>query len=314
MTIIDGHCDVLYKMYEKQTIDFYDPLNAELDVSFSKLVKSNVKIQFFAIYLSELIKQPEFDHYLEYINIFYQKVICDGRLMLVKNQNDLKEVITGNRIGAILTLEGADAIRDNPLYTHILFHLGVRLIGVTWNYANWAADGVLEPRQGGFSKKGKRFIKECNDLGIILDVSHLSVKSFWDVADLSQKPFVATHSNAKAICPHPRNLDDEQIKTLIQKQGAIGITFVPWFVNNNGAVVIEDLIRHIEHIGGLGGEKSLVIGSDFDGIDQWIPNLENAGQYDQLAQSLSKYYKDQWIEDFFYRNWYRFLETNLPAN
>ncbi|MFE5319520.1 dipeptidase [Paenibacillus sp. NPDC056579] len=313
MTIIDGHCDVLYKMYEKPAIDFYDPLNTELDVSFSKLVKSDVKIQFFAIYLSEKIRQPQFDHYLEYINIFYQNVVSSDRLMPIRSQADLQKVMAGSMRGAVLTLEGADAIRDNPLYTQTLFHLGVRLIGITWNYANWAADGVLEPRQGGFSKKGKRFIKECNDLGIILDVSHLSEQSFWDVADLSQKPFVATHSNAKAVCPHPRNLDDEQIKTLIQKKGAIGITFVPWFVNNNGAAAVEDLVRHIEHIGALGGGGNLVIGSDFDGIDQWIPHLENAGKFDYLAQCLSKYYKDQWIEDFFYRNWLRFLQTNLPA-
>ncbi|WP_282941980.1 dipeptidase [Paenibacillus sp. RC67] len=314
MTIIDGHCDVLYKMYQKRDLDFYNSQSTGLDVTFSRMVQSGVKIQFFAIFLSEAIRQPYFDHYLEYINIFYQKIISDPRIKLIKNQTDLLEVMSGTKKGAILTLEGADAIQDNPLYTQTLFYLGIRLIGVTWNYGNWAADGVLEPRQGGFSKKGIRFIKECNDLGIMMDVSHLSEKSFWDVAAMSAKPFVATHSNAKAVCGHPRNLDDDQIKAIIQKQGRIGITFVPWFVNDQGSASISDLAKHIDHICALGGEKQLVIGSDFDGISQWIPNLEHTGQYDELAQYLSKHYKDEWIKDFFYRNWYRFLEKNLPVN
>ncbi|MCS7461815.1 dipeptidase [Paenibacillus doosanensis] len=311
MKIIDGHCDVLLKMFENSSIDFYDPLNAELDVSFAKMKRSGVKIQFFAIYLAESMKQPNFDHYLEYINIFYQKIIANGRIALIRNRTDLNNVMNGSACGAILTLEGADAIRNHSLYTQILFHLGVRLIGVTWNYANWAADGVLEPRQGGFTREGKRFIKECNDLGIILDVSHLSVKSFWDMADLSQKPFVATHSNAKAVCPHSRNLDDDQIRTLLRQKGVIGITFVPWFVREKGAA-IDDLVRHIEHICALGGEQQLVLGSDFDGISQWIPGLENTGEFAHLAQHLSKYYKDEWIEGFFFRNWYDFLHVNLP--
>ncbi|WP_079910194.1 dipeptidase [Paenibacillus sp. 32352] len=313
MTIIDGHCDVLYKMYENRGLDFFNPTVSGLDVTYQRMVQAGVKIQFFAIFLSDSIRQPYFEHYLEYINIFYQKIISDPRIRLIKNQTDLLEVMSGPQKGAILTLEGADAIQDNPLFTQTLFHLGIRLIGVTWNYGNWAADGVLEPRQGGFSRKGLRFIKECNDLGIMMDVSHLSEKSFWDLAMMSEKPFVATHSNAKAICSHPRNLDDSQIKAIIQKQGRIGITFVPWFVTEQGTASLSDLTKHIDHICSLGGEKHLVIGSDFDGISKWIPGLEHTGKFDDLAQFLSKYYKDDWLKDFFFRNWYRYLQRQLPA-
>ncbi|MFH5183248.1 dipeptidase [Paenibacillus sp. TAB 01] len=314
MYIIDGHCDALWKMYEKPVLDFYNPQETGMDVTASRMAAGGVKIQFFAIYLSEAIRQPQFEHYLEYINIFYQKIVSTNQIYPIKNVTDLETVIQSNARGAILTLEGADAIRDNPLYTRILYQLGVRMIGVTWNYANWAADGVLEPRQGGFSKKGKGFIKDCNELGIILDVSHLSVRSFWDAADLSQKPFVASHSNAKAVCSHPRNLDDDQIRTIIMKQGRIGVTFVPWFVGNKGTASIDQLVKHIEHICGLGGVHNVVLGSDFDGIDQWIPGLEHAGQFGNLAQVLSKYYKDEWIEGFLHGNWLSFLRSNLPSS
>jgi membrane dipeptidase len=301
-------------MYEDPAIDFYNPLQTGLDVNYSNMVRSGVKVQCFAIYLPESISRPAFDHYLEYINIFYRKLTLNGKMSLIKNQSDLRQVMKGTKPGAILTLEGADAINDHALYTQILYHLGVRMIGTTWNYGNWAADGILEPRQSGFSKKGKRFIKECNDLGIILDVSHLSVRSFWDLTDTSAKPVVATHSNAKAVCGHPRNLNDDQIRALIRKEGRIGITFVPWFVSDNGAASISSLVKHIEHVCSLGGEKHIVLGSDFDGIDTKIPGLEHTGQLDNLAQVLSRHYNDDTVTGFLYRNWLSFFETNLPVH
>jgi membrane dipeptidase len=310
--IIDGHCDVLWKMFENPEIDFYQTVDGQLDVTYANMLKSDIKIQFFAIYLAQKIEQPNFDHYLTYINIFYQKIIKHGQMMLIKNQSDLNRVLNGNERGALLTLEGADAIYGHSLYTQTLYHLGIRMIGITWNYANWAADGILEPRQGGFSKKGKQFVKECNDLGILLDVSHLSERSFWDLSEFSTQPFVASHSNAKAICPHPRNLDDDQIRALIQNEGRIGITFVPWFVGEQEKGTIGQLLKHIEHICALGGQKHLVLGSDFDGIDKRIPGLEHAGQFGVLIQHLSKYYKDEWIEDLLCNNWKRYLQTNLP--
>lgn len=313
LKVIDGHCDVLYKMYEHPAIDFYDPKTTELDVNFANMIKSGVKIQCFAVYLAERITQPQFDHYLEYINIFYQKVIRDRKLNVIKTKHDLERVWQEDGMGGILTLEGADAIQNNPLYTKILFYLGVRMIGMTWNYANWAADGVLEPRKGGLTRKGKGFVKDCNDLGILLDASHLSTASFWDLAAASSKPFVATHSNVKALCDHPRNLDDHQIRELIQRDGRIGVTFVPWFVKRDGKATVEDVVKHIEYLCEMGGEKQIVLGSDFDGIDQWIPGLENAGQYGHLADLLYKRYSDAQVNSFLHGNWYTFLHQHLPV-
>ncbi|TDF98151.1 dipeptidase [Paenibacillus piri] len=311
--IIDGHCDVLWKMVEHPEIDFYDPHQTALDVSYAHVVKSDIKIQCFAIYLSEAVRQPRFDHYLEYINIFYRKVAQTDKWIVIKNKSDLEQVMNGTKRGAILTLEGADAINDHSLYTQILQLLGVRMIGVTWNHANWAADGVLEPRQSGFSNKGKRFIKECNDLGIILDVSHLSVRSFWDLADHSAKPIVATHANARAVCSHPRNLNDDQIRTLIRMEGRIGLTFVPSFASGGGSASIDSLLRHVEHICALGGEHNLVLGSDFDGIDTKIPGLEHAGHFANLTEKLSRYYSKESVEGFLFGNWHSFFAKNLPA-
>ncbi|WP_235941420.1 dipeptidase [Paenibacillus puerhi] len=313
MIIIDGHCDALFKMIENPSLDFFASDLSGLDVTYPRMCRSNIKVQFFAIYLSERIKNPRLDHYLEYAALFHRKIVSDGRIRAIRTRNDLEAVMrSGTERGALLTLEGADALHGNLLHLQTLYDLGVRMIGTTWNYANWAADGILEPRQAGFTLQGKAFIKACNELGMLLDASHLSVRAFWDMAECSRKPFVATHSNAKAVCSHPRNLDDDQIRELIRAGGRIGITFVPWFVSHQGAA-IDGIIKHIDHILSLGGAGSLALGSDFDGIDRWIPQLEHAGQFDRLAFELYKRYPDDVAEGILYGNWYSFLAEQLPA-
>ncbi|MEK8130150.1 membrane dipeptidase [Paenibacillus filicis] len=313
MIVIDGHCDVLMKMYEDPSLDFFSERPSSLDVTYPRMCHSNIKVQFFAIYISERIKFPQLDHYLEYAVILHRKIAGDGRIRAIRNRGDLEAVMNGPQRGALLTLEGADALQGNPLYLRTLYELGVRMIGTTWNYANWAADGVLEPRQAGFTRKGKAFIKDCNELGILLDASHLSVRGFWDLAECSNKPFVATHSNAKAVCAHPRNLDDGQILEIIRTGGRIGMTFVPWFVAGEGAA-IDGLLKHIDHILSLGGAGTLAIGSDFDGIDRWIPGLEHAGHYDRLALELYKRYPDDVASAILHGNWHSFLMEQLPVH
>lgn len=312
--VIDGHCDVLYKLFENPALDFFGTDSSGLDVTYARMCTSNIKVQFFAIYLPERITAPQFDHYLEYISIFYRKIAADGRIRPIKCRSDLEAVMNGEQRGALLTLEGADALNGNPLYLRTLYELGVRMIGTTWNYANWAADGILEPRQGGFTQKGKTFIKQCDELGILMDASHLSAASFWDLAATTRMPFVATHSNARAICGHPRNLDNGQICEIIRRDGRIGITFVPWFVKSQGNAAIHDLLRHIDHICALGGERQIAFGSDFDGIERWIPELEHAGRFVRLEEELAKRYSDVQVNRFLYANWYSFLQKHLPLH
>src|SRR5690606_13789139 len=204
------------------------------------------------------------------IDILYEQVLtCDG-MKLVTSSADLDECIRSGQTGALLSLEGVGGLQGRLSMLRLLFRLGVRAAGLTWNHANWAADGVMESRGGGLTDAGRSFVAECNELGIIVDVSHLSVRAFWDVAALSTKPIIASHSNARAICDHPRNLDDHQITELIRGNGRIGITYVPWFVTSGPQASVSDLLRHIDHICGLGGVQHLMLGSDFDGISRYM--------------------------------------------
>lgn len=311
MKVIDAHCDVLYKMFNNPDIDFSRE-DHRLEVTYPGLQQADVLLQFFAVYLSESLSPPTFDHIVRYVDIFHHRIVNNPRMIFVKNKRDLTMALVDNKIGALLSLEGVDALAGNLAYLRVLYYLGFRAIGITWNEANWAADGVMEPRKAGFTKKGKLLVKECNQLGLILDVSHLSVRAFWELTELSTRPFIASHSNAYAICPHPRNLSDGQIQALIQLGGQIGITFVPQFVYGMGQPAIADVLRHIDHVCSLGGSHHIGFGSDFDGYDRDLIGLTRVSEYDHLVEALYQHYSSEDVERFLYKNWYNYLYRELP--
>jgi membrane dipeptidase len=306
MKIIDAHCDALLKLVRDDKLSFYDK-NDHMHVQYTYIEKANVALQAFAIFVSPKIPvNQRFDAALDMADKYYEKVICDGRMQPVCSSDDLAGLFTTEETkhGAILTLEGADALEGNIVYLRTLYRLGVRALGLTWNHRNEAADGVEEPNPGGLSIFGRQVVAEANRLGIIIDVSHLAEKGFWDVIEYTQAPIMASHSNCKSIYPHRRNLSDEQLRALFQIDGVVGLTFVPQFISNNENVTIKDLLRHLEHILALGGEDHVAFGSDFDGIDTTMVDLKNTSFYNSLVESLLKNYKEAQVEKWLTKNWY----------
>ncbi|HEY0828307.1 MAG TPA: dipeptidase [Bacilli bacterium] len=309
--IFDNHCDVLSKMLIHPQIDFFD--HTHLDVTLPRLREANVRVQSFAIYLPERLEQAGFWHVLRCVELFHEKILVHPEMIFVRSVEDLEKVRKGAGIGALLSLEGADGLHGNFTYLKTLFYLGVRSLGITWNYANWAADGVLEPRQGGLTLKGKKLVQECNKLGILIDVSHSTEKGFWEIAELSRSPLMASHSNVYSVCANARNLRKKQIEYLIATDGRMGLTFVPQFVANASSAVISQLIGHLDYVCAIGGVNHIGLGSDFDGIDQWVTGLEHTGKFPGLINELGKHFKDTEIEGFLYRNWYEYYAKNLPV-
>lgn len=307
MQVIDLHCDVLLKLSQgKGKLRFRD--SKELDVNFERLRKGKVKVQFFAVFLEpEIPAEQKFVEALNQIDYFYEEVLKKNPEMKhIKEWSDIEKLKEGE-IGAVLTLEGADAIGDDLMKLRTLYRLGVKLVGLTWNFANYAADGVMEERGGGLTRFGKEVVRLNNEQKVFTDVSHLSERGFWEVMELADYP-IASHSNAKSLCNHPRNLTDEQAKALFQKGGMVHVVYNPPFIKESGNASIGDLIRHIDHFCSLGGVKQIGLGSDFDGIEQKVKNLEDASKTQNLILALLKYYKEDEVKGFAYRN---FLE-HLP--
>lgn len=310
MLKLDWHCDVLYKL-ETEGGTAFDEASG-FDVTPARLREGGVRLQCFAVFVSGSRGHPTFERVLRQIALFHEQVLSHPDFDWVRSQPDLKRVTETGKIGAMLTLEGVDALDGHLHYVQHLSRLGVRMIGITWNDANWAADGVLEPRQGTFTRKGRMLIRECERNGILLDVSHLCEPAFWELSAWTQAPLVASHSNAYEICPHPRNLKDGQIRQIIASDGIIGLTFVPDFLCEGNEATLDDVVRHIEHVCSLGGAQQIGFGSDFDGIEKWTLGLEHPGKYERFADYLSKYYNKEEIEGFLWENGVRFLEKYLP--
>ncbi|WP_368504208.1 dipeptidase [Alkalihalophilus sp. As8PL] len=304
MRIIDTHCDALLKLWEKPSRSFFD--DPAIEANASRLHAGSVAAQCFAIFVEPFIKSDQkFQAALEQADLFHEKVLQTPNMKWVKSWSDL-DSIKDNEVGAILTLEGLDSIGDDLTKLRTLFRLGVLSVGLTWNQANLCADGIGEARGAGLTTLGKEVVQLNNENLVLTDVSHLSVKGFWEVMELADYP-IASHSNALSLCDHPRNLNDEQIQALVKKEGYIGVVFHPIFVTGNEKATISDLITHIDHLCSLGATDHIGFGSDFDGIAVHIDQLEHSGQYDQLINQLLKYYPEEVVKGFAGENFIRML-------
>ncbi|MBS4171853.1 dipeptidase [Bacillus sp. FJAT-49736] len=302
MNIIDLHCDALMKIADsKGKLNYADA--PELDTNKNRLQKGGVKVQCFAIFIHPNMKaEQKFQAALDQIDYFYNEVLAKNpEMKQIKDWEDFDRLMPGE-IGAMLTLEGVDAIGNDMHKLSILYQLGVRSVGLTWNNANLAADGAGEERGAGLTTFGKEIVQFNNQHRVLTDVSHLCEKAFWDVMEYADYP-IASHSNARAVCDHVRNLYDQQAKAMFDRGGLIHVVYCPPFVKSGGKnVTISDLIKHIDHFCSLGGVSQIGFGSDFDGIDTYIHHLEDSSMYQNLINELLKYYSEDQVRGFAYEN------------
>lgn len=303
MKVVDLHCDALMKMFQNHSISFSD--SHLLAVNYKQLIQTGSKLQYFALYVPEQVHPMlRYEAVLHMIQLFYKKILALPKMKLVQSEADYKR-LQDDEIGAVLALEGCNAIQDDFTRLITLKELGVCSVGLTWNYANVFADGALELRNAGLSLKGKQLVNWLKRHQVMLDVSHLSEAGFWDCMAIGGKLF-ASHSNCRAICDHPRNLWDDQIVELLKRQGLIGLTFVPQFVSAKEQATISDLLHHIDYIGSLGGIDQIGFGSDFDGTADYVKGLHSYSCYPILQDELLKHYTYVQVEGFLYKNYERF--------
>lgn len=309
MKTIDMHCDTILKMMkDKENLGLYEN---DFSIDIQKLKKGNSLAQFFAMWVDLKKEANPLERCLEMIDKFYLEIERNSAdISLARNYDDIIRNHKEGKLSAVLTIEEGGTIKGQIHNLRNFYRMGVRAITLTWNRVNEIGypNMEIEWRDKGLTTFGEEAVHEMNRLGMLIDVSHLSDKGFYDVARLSSKPFIASHSNSRSMKEHFRNLTDEMIKVLSDKGGAMGICFERDFLGESENAQIEDMIRHIKHIKNIGGIDVIAIGSDYDGSH---PNCEikNMGEIEKLASALKdhKFSEDE-IEKIFHKNALRVIK------
>ncbi len=340
--IFDGHNDVLLKQYEGGAAarKAFTTGN-EFHIDVPKAIKGGFGGGFFAIWVPsvmdddgifERMMQPEYDIPLpEAIDQGFALAVAmkqaralmdlesDGALKICTNTADIRATMDSGKMAAIMHMEGAEAIDADLDALHVLHRAGLRSLGPVWSRPTIFAQGVpfRYPSTGdtgpGLTKAGFDLVRECNALGIMLDMSHLNEKGFWDVVKTSDAPIVATHSNTYEICPNARNLTNDQLHAIRDSSGMVGLNFATAFLRPDGQMKadtsLEVMLRHLDHLIEHAGEDNVGLGSDFDGAMvpeaigdiSGLPNLREA--------MVAHGYSDALMEKLCNGNWMRLLDV-----
>ena len=287
MYAIDLHCDTMSKLAERGRTSLLR--ENDLNVDIAKLQAGNFAAQFFALFVDMAKTSNPLEYCLQMVDRFHLE-LADNRqsIRLATNQAELVANQAEGKISAFLTIEEGGVLKGELANLRNFHRLGVRLLTLTWNYPNEIGfpNALPECRDKGLNEFGREVVAEMNRLGMLVDVSHLSDQGFFDVAETSVRPFVASHSNARKITGHARNLTDEMIRVLAEKGGVTGLTFARSFLADPPRSHVEDIVRHAKHIRQVGGIDVIAIGSDFDGTK---PPLEvaDSSQIGKLTEGLS---------------------------
>lgn len=315
MFICDCHCDTLTELYNKNA-SLYEN---EQHFDIKRQIALGGGLQFCAIYVpTEVFRYQGGLRYtlclLDKYNQEIKKLLENGiDVLQVRTAEDAGNVLK-HKAATLLAIEEGGAIDGSLEALRCLYELGVRAMTLTWSNRNDIADGINEEATGsGLTLFGKQVVAEMNRLGMLVDVSHISTAGFWSVIETSTKPIIATHSNAKSLCSHPRNLNDEQIKALAQNGGLAGITFAGQFLEEDWSnACIESVYKHIDYMLNLiGNDDHIGFGSDFDGISHPPYNIQGVQDYKPLIEYLSKYYSDETINKITHQNVINLLQKVL---
>ncbi|MET3682208.1 membrane dipeptidase [Alkalibacillus flavidus] len=302
--MIDMHCDVLLKLWEDSSKTFEDD---DLHISYNKWMESPVQVQYFAIFVPPEIDSDYFQATLDMVDLFHRKIIEPySNIKWVQSKEDI-EALKPHEKGAMLTLEGCHVIGEDLVKLRTLLRLGVKAVGLTWNTVNAVSGTCVEQVDQGLTEFGKRVVETINEYDAFVDCSHLSPAGIDDVLKLAEKPMIS-HSNAKSVYHHDRNISDDHLKQFFAKKAPVGVTFVPYFTQSDRAT-IDDLMAHVDHMYQLGGRDSIAFGSDFDGVTETIDHLHDITDVHHVITALKDRYELADVYRMTYDNAIRLLDS-----
>lgn len=303
--VADAHSDFLYKMVN-QGADIAEPIKDQQ--LFLEGMKKNVCVQVFAAWMDRRKPQQYQLQALEMFDAFERMLESNPGLVRFTAENEA-DILSGKAVGALLSLEGGEPLSD--VYMVRTFHrLGVRVATLTWNYKNRLGFPAAGRANKGLTELGRDVVLEMGRVGIAADVSHLCDACVDDVLELSrrERPPMASHSNARALRSHPRNLLDRHISAISDMGGFIGVNFYKPFLAA-GEASMKDVIEHIEYIGEKGSYKCVGLGSDYDGMDSPAAGLETCAQYPELFKALlARGHSEERVADIASGNFIRYIK------
>lgn len=308
--IADMHCDTIYKIRgEKQKgkkLNLKD--SPELCVNIEKMKQGNYLVQNFAMYIDLKEHENPYENAMELVELFEKE--------MQKNADQIRQVTTYEEIlqnqkdgvlSALLTLEEGGMCMGDMEKLHEFYEHGARMMALSWNYENELcySAAVAKGKTGlGLKQRGFEFLEEMEHIGMIPDVSHLSDEGFFDLLKVCKKPFVASHSNARTLCGHPRNLTDEMLRQLGEHGGVAGLNYYPEFLGENLApeACIDAIVRHAVHMINKGGSDCVGLGTDFDGFSGEGRPADAAAQEDLIWAFHKAGLTEREIDGILYQN------------
>lgn len=308
--LIDGHADtVTTAMKENQGL-YRNNLHLDLE----RLKEYNAPVQVFAICCDDQHVENAYEYANSAIDFFKKWIVAYKAIVeLAFSMEDIEINVENNKISAILALEGGEPLSGDIKNIDYFYKRGIRLVTLTWNRENELGYGVSTGSENGLKPFGISCIKRMNELGILIDVSHLNEAGFWDVHMVSSKPYIASHSNAYSVTAHIRNLKDAQIKDMVKKGCLIGLNLYPYFLNGTKKAGIDDIIRHIKHFIELGAMRNIGLGCDFDGIDVLPEGFDGVSSLKILGQIITEEFNENFSTSIMYGNYYDFLKRFLSC-
>jgi membrane dipeptidase len=296
--IIDGHCDTLLNV-QAGGVDFGSGVSTEepkvgrreiSHIDLPRMKAGGITTQVFASFVEmKYLPSDATNQALRLFDHFY-KILEENaeQFDLVTNAAEIEATKKNGKTSGMLSLEGVESLEGDLAILRNFHRLGIRQAGLTWNWRNQAADGLFETRTGGgLTEFGVELVKECNQLGVILDIAHLTPAGVRDIFELSEQPIVDSHCGAGGVTDHKRNLSDEQLDGMAKNGGVVCVTFVPDFINEDGdKASIEDVLNHMDYIAKRIGVDHVGVGSDFDGFGGYLPGVEDASKIPMLTAGL----------------------------
>lgn len=319
MKYIDMHCDTVAEMYyRKRDGKPYGLYENDQHVDIKKMLGGDCMVQCFAAFVDLHRDKNPFEYVNTLIDLFFEQVQANSKYIRhVTNTEQIKENSDNGILSALLTVEEGGVIENDISRVQKLYDRGVRMMNFTWNYVNTlSTPNGFNPETGnstlethdGLTPLGFEYLSELERLGIIADISHISDAGLWDVLKAAKKPFVASHSNCRALCDNARNLDDDMLRAMAEHGCVAGINFCSPFIHTHTStedygVSAERAINHVVHMINVAGEDFPAIGTDFDGVDSFNLEIKNSSYMPLLEKEMRKRgLTENQIEKVMYKN------------